>query len=959
MHIALWWLIIQTIGLLALPITATLLRTLPDRGYAFSKTLGLLIISYGVWLVGSGQNIPVGVPLIIIVALLMGAGGVVLARHRMRRHAPQERTNLRALLSAALAYGKQHWREIVLYESVFLLALLAMAWLRTTNPAPWDSERPMDFAFFNAIQRSETYPPQDPWLSGYTINYYYFGYLMMALVAMVSHLDVVVCYNLSMALIFALTALHIAGLLVNMITMTMLHRSVQGKAIEGGDLGEDTTQSRQESPDSPPHPEPAGEQVKFSMEVQKRRFRAKETIQGKQKSPDSSAFADSKGEQETLHDLLSSDGGEGKRQQISPFFASPASTAVRVGFIILGIVLVLLAGNQAGAMQWIVGNPRVVALTGGELVSALRQAMDDEPQIVFKEPVTARMFGTFEEFEREDQHAKFNPWWSSRLVWDYTIYQPENRIESITEFPYFSFWLGDMHPHVMSLPFTSLAIALALATIAWKRQPTLRSVEDWLTLLVTVVVLGSLYMINGWDIPTYTALYLGAFVLVVVKLYQQQQRLQWLPIVAYVLLLLVGMMLVLTLFTSSIDSIAGTDQPTTDIPILAGLSQFVALVKDFHTTRVGLHTFLLLFGVSALPLFGFLAFQRASAQDNTPLCPWFLLLLGPLLLIVGVLAGFPLLAMVGVGVAACYLALRHRQSPVIAFVLLIIALGSALCIVPDLVYIRDTHYYRINTIFKFYYQVWLLWGIFASYALWWLVSIGTQRLSLPNKQPTQPRHVHVTVIPPLQGRRLRVATVTSIVILFALFLIGTLVYPIVTLRDIIQGGNMINGPLVGLKDKDFPRGDGLNAPASPREATPAGKEAIDWLREHASPNSVVLETAAEPTYVGNESLDGYAGVSVSTGIPSVLGWYNHERLWRSSRPDILAEMDERLADIDRMYTTTDIEEARQLLDTYDVTYVYVGELEREKYMAEGLAKFADIGQPVVENNEVTVYAVGE
>jgi uncharacterized membrane protein len=70
-------------------------------------------------------------------------------------------------------------------------------------------------------------------------------------------------------------------------------------------------------------------------------------------------------------------------------------------------------------------------------------------------------------------------------------------------------------------------------------------------------------------------------------------------------------------------------------------------------------------------------------------------------------------------------------------------------------------------------------------------------------------------------------------------------------------------------------------------------------------------------------------------------------------------MDERLADIDRIYTTNDIEDARQLLDTYAITYVYIGELEREKYPAEGLAKFAAIGQPVVENNEVTVYAVGE
>jgi uncharacterized membrane protein len=49
-YVILWWLIIQFFGWLALPVSYRLFRWLPDRGYAFSKALGLLIVSYLLWL---------------------------------------------------------------------------------------------------------------------------------------------------------------------------------------------------------------------------------------------------------------------------------------------------------------------------------------------------------------------------------------------------------------------------------------------------------------------------------------------------------------------------------------------------------------------------------------------------------------------------------------------------------------------------------------------------------------------------------------------------------------------------------------------------------------------------------------------------------------------------------------------------------------------------------------------
>jgi YYY domain-containing protein len=861
-HILIWWLVVQGIGLLSIPATTYLLRTLPDRGYAFSKSLGLLLIGYGSWLLAMLGLATFTFPLLVLIAMLIG-GGWLLAWRRMQQ------TEEQSLRSVVREYVQTHWRTILLYEILFLLALIAMAWLRSTNPAPWDSERPMDFAFFNAIQRSRTFPPHDPWLAGYSLNYYYFGFLMMAVVTMLSGLDAVVAYNLSLALIFALTALHIAGILINLIAITL----------------------RQPHAEQPPQ--------------------------------------------------------------------KPARHVWRTfvnGFVVLlGVLMVLVVGNQAGMLQVVVGNPRVVALNGSELLTALAQSWSGAEQIELEQPVTTRNFGTFESFEREDQVNNFNPWWPSRLVWDERVVE-DRRIASITEFPFFSFWLGDMHPHVMALPFDLLALAVALATLMRSQILTLhRQQRNWLDLGLAALVLGSLYFINSWDMPTYFALYLGALLLLLLRLHAQPALHQWMQSAAYVAVLVILMIGLFAPFHLTFVSFAGGDEPLTDIPFLATLSKIVAPYKDYLSTRVGLHTFVIIFGMFAIPLFAFVYMSSSKSKYQDVLCGWWLLLLGPLLLLIGWFAAFPLLGLVGVALFAVFRALRNVQSPVEAFLLLIVALGCMLCVVPDLVYIRDTFFYRLNTIFKFYYQVWLLWGTTAAYALWWLLTryskqnnavIGSDAATSDDGAELHRR----TATPPHH----RIA-IPIIVVLFAVFLAGGLVYPLVSLRGIVNGGPLINGPLSGLATKDFPRGNGLKAPGSPREQTEAGKEALDWLRQHASPHSVLLETTEQPDFHGNTSLTGYAGVATATGIPTVLGWYGHERLWRSGQERVLEELDTRRADVEQIYRTTDVQEAEDLLQKYAVNYIYVGSLERDLYDRESLAKFAAIAQPVFENNEVVIY----
>jgi YYY domain-containing protein len=853
-----WWLVIQILGLIALPLTMFLFRFLPDRGYAFSKTLGLLLTGYGAWLLAMLGLGSFGVPLLLIVMLVVACGSGLLWRAAAQKAQTADRQPVNRFVAMFTTQAATlSWRRVLAYEIVFLVALLAMATQRATfvdffapNPNPWHTERPMDFAFFNAIQRSTAFPPSDPWLAGFSINYYYFGYMLMAIMTMLSGVAPGVGYNLSLALIFALTALGIAGISVNLIDLTLQRLAAQ-------------------------------------------RRRAQEPPRG-------------------------------HRSFLAPIFA------------LLGVVLVLLAGNQVGALQVIVGSERVVALDGRQLVSAVTQAVGGAQTITL--PYQARTsendFGSFYFLERSDKVADFNWWWPSRALWDaYEAPTPDGgttteRRYTITEFPFFSFWLGDMHPHVMALPFGLLAMALALTTLARPTATTFAlSGRGWLELFLTGVVLGSLYTINSWDLPTYTLLYFGALALLYLRLADGRLgAVQWRALGQQIGLAVLALFVLFAPFYLTFHSLVGFAQPLIDLPIIGGLTRTIA---PYAASKSGLHAFLVIFGLFIIPLIAFVYLVaandgRRNASDAVPLglvarfSPFNLQLssftvilswLPPVLLLVGLLIGFPLLAPLGLGLFALSQAVRCVDKVAESFVLLVVVLGCAICFGVELIYIRDVFGNRMNTIFKFYYQVWLLWGVLAAYALWWMLS--------------QVRG----------ARRIAVYTTTA---LFVLLLAGSLVYPAINLRNALNSGQMI-----GLEGR------------TPREETPAGREAIAWLRDNAAPGSVILEMVGPDG--GSYNGLGFGGVSASSGVPTILGWAGHQRQWRGGDEAAWNELTPRQNDVELIYGTTDVAQAQELLAKYKVTHIYVGGLERQHYAPESLAKFDQIAQPVFQRDEVTIY----
>lgn len=667
----------------------------------------------------------------------------------------------------------------------------------------------MELALLSGVLRSPSFPPQDPWFGGYTFNYYYMGYVLIALLKRLSGVSLGVAFNLGLATIFALTALTVAGLVVTLIEVT---RRTEG---------------------APPH---------------------------------------------------------------------PAARLSRTAAALLGLLLVLGVGNQMGALQVLVGSPAVQLLDGGQIIQALGQRMRGTDEIRLYQPI---MLGEppAEVVITPKPPRTFDWWMPSRAVWD-AVVTTEGRIERrplITEFPFFSFYLGDLHPHVLSLPFMALTLGVVLVLLV---RPTVLDswyMSDWLELTLTGLILGMLYFINAWDAPTFGLLYAGALLLHYRRLVGMRALDWWryfrtLGSVVLTMLLLVAPFLLTFQPPGGEQPVAA---PWSQIPIIRRLAQTLGIATN-HTQ---LHAFLIVFGL----FFGILLAYAILTSNRRR---WWWLLPG-LLLLLGLNYDFPLLALLPTAGLLAHQAWARAEHPAQALVMWAMAVGALVIFGVDVIYIRDYlegEISRMNTVFKFYYQVWLIWSILAAYAVWFLL------------------------------RSWRCWRVTTLVwtLPTTLLLLGALVYPVATLRW---------GERWGQRERVL---DGL---AFLEEQVPDELAAMRWVQTYVDPTHVVLTAFCNCDY---QEIGRLASV---TGQPTLLGWsFAHQALWRSGVPAQMAELQARERDIPRLYMTTDIDEAQRLLDRYGVRYVYVGPTERRLYAGPGLAKFEQFMERVFQQGAVHIYA---
>ena len=188
-----WLLAIEFVFLASLPLAVRLMRWLPDRGVVLAKPLGLLLVSWVVWMGASiglwtFSRASVGLAVLLVAA----ASAVLLYRNRW-----------------LIALAKRHWKYIATMEALFVAAYLAFVLVRAANPDLWHAwrggEKPMEMSYLIAVVKSSTFPPFDPWYAGGFINYYYYGFVPVAALIRLTGIVPEVAYNLALPMLFAFT----------------------------------------------------------------------------------------------------------------------------------------------------------------------------------------------------------------------------------------------------------------------------------------------------------------------------------------------------------------------------------------------------------------------------------------------------------------------------------------------------------------------------------------------------------------------------------------------------------------------------------------------------------------------------------------------------------------------------------------------------------------------------------
>ena len=585
------------------------------------------------------------------------------------------------------------------------------------------------------------------------------------------------------------------------------------------------------------------------------------------------------------------------------------------------------AGRMTGGLS-----PVVVGLAGAFFVAVIGN-LDGAIQVgqgVWRVMVENAPFGSFDF------------WRSSRMM------APDPPGHEITEFPFFTFLFADLHAHLMAIPFTLLALGLALALVLGARHGRGGSrlgvgLHEAALLAMLGVAVGALRTINAWDFPTYLLVGAGA---VLLAAYFRNGGLSLRVLVEAAVrsgaVFVVGYLAYLP-YHLSYETFFASVEATTNQTVLwqflaiAGLFVFVigsyAVIELAPTWRPRLDAARrwaadLVAVDNGLPE----ADRRRIASLRTFALSVAVVAVGFVVsVVVAGLVGSTVPFALALGLMLLVIALRRLGSsggdaPYPVFALLMS--GAALALVVGLDFFRvEGDIDRMNSVFKFYVQVWVLLALAAAYLLWRLAD-----------------RFGVSLRGASRGRKLWAAG------LVALVLSGS-VYTVLGTRD-RNDVRFQDGPLTL---------DGMAYMAETVYRDQRGEidlsadlEGIRWLRENAEGSPVVLEASTPSRYRYRWN----GRISVYTGLPTIAGWQWHQE---QQRWDYQWAIRERIQDIDLIYETTDPAEALSLLRKYDVGYIYVGELEHISYPGGGLKKFdselsGDL-ERVEVNEYVTIYRV--
>ena len=799
----LWWLLLFLLGVLVFPWLYSALPNLRYRGYGLARIVGLLTWSYIVWLLASTRVVPYTRWSLWGVFVTLGTISSYFVYRRWREFK---------------TFALKNWRAVLRIEIIFVVLYAGWLVIRYFNPDLWHpimgGEKPMDFAYFNAVIKSIWFPPYDPWFAGGIMNYYYFGFVMVASLTKALGIMPSITYNLIIPAFFAMTGVGAYTLASNL-------------------AGRDDNAARSH----------------------------------------------------------------------------------RAG--LWGVLFVVLLGNL-GELQMVfkglteMGNIQFESLIPG--YPAIVSAVVGLWQVIVK-----------------GQLLPFRPeWW----YWNATRVVSTDQV--INEFPAFTFLYGDLHAHMLALPLTQIALAVALQWGLTKFTETSTSlwqyVRDWKkigwgTFVLGALAAGALRATNTWDYPTYLGLMSVSFWIALFLQptdVRQPKRFPYYKLLMP-LFLFIGAELLFR-------------------PFVQNYAVAYTTFERWRGTQTSLGPFLVMHGQFLFPLCLVLIIQIRPYWFDSEQMPArvkhtlirvivlaiFCASLGVYL--VGVQIAWLVIPM---GVLAAIMVLAPSSTPRARLLWFWVGTALALCIAVEVIVLKGD-IGRMNTVFKFYLQVWMLLALSAAVAtetIFHRVSLAiSPDISTPQKLWRMTQDILFGVL--------------------GLILAAMAMYPLLAIP-------------ARAKDRWRPEAphtlDGMAFMPYALQYEHGGEVPLDveyrvirWFQDNVEGTPIIIEGQAEREYLwGNR-------VSVYTGLPTVVAWRWHQVQQRMVMPGFTVET--RQQDVRDFYNTISPEFARDILEKYDVDYIVLTPYERAYMLVESTWKFTEMVERgwlsvAYEEPEAVVYKV--
>jgi len=829
-----WWLVAQLLGWLVWPMARRLLRPLADQGFLLAKSLGWLLVGYGVWLLSSLRVLPNTLSTIGIWGLVL----IVVSAGLLWR----DRCAVREFL-------ERKWRLVLVGESIFTGVFLYFVGLRLLNPdlwQPWNGgEKMLEIGFLNAIVKSAYMPPYDPYFAGGYINYYYYGLFLVGILVKLTGIQPTVAFNLAVPLLAGLTAGNVFCLASHLTLSLSQHR------IDSRGHGDEHLLGR----------------------------------------------------------------------------------PVLVG--LLAVALVMFIGNLAGFRQLVRYLEEASGssfTTGLPLIGEAVRALSGLWHVIF-------------------DGVRLPPY----SFWDPTRVIPD----TINEFPYFSFLFADLHPHLIAMPFTVLALSLIYMLmvnrsadgpmpvyvngtggnigqslservcrvgVSMFRALLGGKMVNWLAL---AFCLGALAAINTWDLPTYTGLATLAFWL---ALYRSDRRrkasseqniaIAWparpiqrvIQAIGFgIATLATGYLLYLPFFAfyQPLDVGLGLVRDKTRLEQFLWIWGLFLFVGFSYLVVAAIHPHSRLWAARWLSLWlrnwkvvhrlpQLMSQLNVASTSDKKVFSW----IAVAVLVVTVslwIAGYHVIALLLPAVfLALVLLLRPELSDGQSFAGLLLFATLLILVGVEVLYLRDflggSSYYRMNTLFKFYIQAWVLAG----------VATGTLLLELWERVKSWPR-AHWT---------------SAWKVLLAGLLVAALVYPLFGTRTRVLDRFDDPPPVDTLDGMAYMTTGKLHWPQGNVIDLKYDYEAIRWLQEHVVGTPVIAEAKIGYYREGGMRVSSYTGLPMPLG-----GLHQNEQRW----PEQIGERDGLYMEF---WNTADPERAWQLIQQLRISYIYIGQLERTLYDPE-------------------------